>query len=109
MHLSWSLSDNHRIPIWHPSRRVTVPPSHDGRVPSPLRRAPLARPVDALPGAVAGAFRTAGELDYWSTVRHAEAAAPLVEELAGLVRTGQADAAVGPLATAIGLLLTTLD
>ncbi len=109
MHRSWSLSDNHQIPIWHPSRRVTVCPSDDGQVPSPLRRAPLARPVDALPGAVAHAFTPAGQLDYWSAVRHAEAAAPLVEELAGLVRTGQAAAAVAPLATAIGLLLTTLD
>jgi hypothetical protein len=58
---------------------------------------------------VADVFVTTGQLDYWSAVRHAEAAAPLVEELAGLVRTGQAAAAVAPLASAIGLLLTTLD
>jgi hypothetical protein len=85
------------------------PQRHDVLVSSPLRRAPTARPLGALTGAVADAFTTTGKLTYWAAVRHAEAAAPLAEELATLVRTGSAAATIAPLATAIELLLTTLD
>lgn len=69
----------------------------------------MARSVEALAGAVTTAFTTTADLDYWATVRHAEAVAPLVEEMAALVRMGQAQDAQVPLARAVELLLTTLD
>ncbi len=78
-------------------------------VSSPLRRVPQARPADVLAAAVTETFTTDGPLHYWATVRHAESASPLAEELATLVRTGQSRAALAPLANAIQLLLSTLD
>jgi hypothetical protein len=79
------------------------------QVPSPLRRVPPVRPADVLAGAVTETFTTSAALDYWATVRHAESAAPLAEELATLVRTGQSRAALAPLAAAVQLLLSTVD
>lgn len=79
------------------------------QVSSSLRRVPPARPADALAGAVSHVFTTKGPLDYWATVRHAETAAPLAEELATFVYTGHASIVAAPLANAIELLLTTLD
>jgi hypothetical protein len=70
---------------------------------------PQARSADAVAGAVAQTFTTNGFLDYWATVRHAESAAALTEELATMVRTGHACDALVPLAAAIELLLSTLD
>lgn len=55
------------------------------------------------------AFTSVGDLDYWATVRYAESAGPVAEELATLVRTGRADVAREPLASAVELLLATLD
>ncbi len=78
-------------------------------MPTSLRRAPQAHPDDSLPGVVTRAFTTAGDLDYWASVRHAENAAQITEELATLVRTGRAPIAREPLAHAVELLLTTLD
>jgi hypothetical protein len=78
-------------------------------VPTSLRRAPQAHPDDSLPGVVTRTFTTSGDLDYWASVRHAESAAQVAEELATLVRTGRAATARGPLAHTVELLLTTLD
>jgi tetratricopeptide (TPR) repeat protein len=58
---------------------------------------------------VTQAFTSVGDLDYWATVRYAESAGPVAEELATLVRTGRADVAREPLASAVELLLATLD
>jgi hypothetical protein len=69
----------------------------------------VARPLDTLPAAVDAVLRIDADLDYWATVRYAEAGALLTEELATLVRTGQAAAARPALEQAIELLLATLD
>ncbi|GIF95097.1 hypothetical protein [Catellatospora citrea] len=78
-------------------------------MPTSLRRAPQAHPEDSLPGVVTRTFTTTGDLDYWASVRHAESAARVAEELATLVRTGRAAVAREPLAHAVELLLSTLD
>jgi tetratricopeptide (TPR) repeat protein len=70
---------------------------------------PPLRPVEALAKAVTEVFTSKGELDYWAAARHAELAAPLAEELAAHVRTGNAGEVIASLATAIELLLSTLD
>jgi hypothetical protein len=58
-----------------------------------LRRRAVFDPA-ALAGAVETAFSAEGELDYWGTIRYAEAAGRVVEAIAALVRQGQPASAV---------------
>jgi len=53
-----------------------------------LRRRAVIDPT-ALTAAVETAFSAEGDLDYWGTIRYAEAAGRVVETIAALVRQGE--------------------